>query len=187
MALTAAQARAKKRRHIEEVKIVLDPQWGRRLGEAQLRLNRIKAEAEARPSDTSLLDEMNAVSDEIEQMMSEADENILTVEFVGLPGERYERLVRAHPPTKDQRALAAREGRSMAFNEDTLPLALVQRCWKSPRAGWSDEDIAELWNPGDEGHEDDDDQPAGSKWNSAELSALYYGAQAACASRNRAE
>lgn len=186
MAPTAAEARARKRRNTEIVDIVLDPAWGRRLGEAQLKLRELTAQAEARPSDTTLLDEMTAVSDEIEQLMSESDDMILRVEFVGLPSERYERLCRAHPATKDQRAQAARENRVINFNEDTLPLALVQACWKSPRAGWSNEDIAELWEPGEEGHEDDDDQPAGSRWNSAELSALYYGAQTACASRHRA-
>lgn len=187
MALTAAQAKARKQRMTEEVKIPLDPQWARRLGEAQIRLRQVTAQAEARPSDTSLLDEMNAAAEEVEQLMSEADDNVLTVTFVGLPGETYERFVRMFPPTKEQRAQAAKDGRNVTFNEDTFPLAIVQRCWKAPREGWSDEDIAELFNPGEDGHEDDDDAPAGARWNSAELSALFYGAQAANAARHRVE
>lgn len=185
MAPTAAQARSKKTRPSVKVRIILNQEWGEQLGEYQVRVDLLKRDVGKRGTDTSLIPEIDELTDKIQAMIDQADEEILEVKMVGLPAERYERLVRAHPPTKEQRQKAAAMNTQVAFNEDTFPVALVQACWKSPRDGWSNEDIAELWNAGEEDHEDDEDAPAGARWNSAELGSLFMGAQQACMSRNQ--
>lgn len=184
--ITPAQAKRRKTRNRAEVKIILDTEWGERLGALQIEMAQLRNQAERRPSDTSLLPDMDRVTGEIEAMMADAHQNILTVTFKSLPPDRYDRIARAHPPTQEQRRQAALDGRPMAFNPDTFPPALVVACWTSPTS-WSEADIRELWEAGDEGHEDDDDAPAGAKWNSADLSDLFMGAQGACLSRNRVE
>jgi hypothetical protein len=184
--ITPAQARARKTRHRETVRIILDSEWGERLGKLQIELAMLERQGRERPGDTSLLPDIERVTEGIEEMMADADQQILTVEFIGLAVDRYERMVRAHPPTVDQRKQGAREGQQMAFNPDTFPQDLVAACWVKP-SSWTREDILELWDAGEEGSEDDDDAPAGSKWNSGELADLFRGAQTACLSRNRVE
>jgi hypothetical protein len=184
--ISPSEARSRKTRYRETVKIILDSEWGEKLGKLQIRLAFLERQGRERPGDTSLLPEIEEVTTEIEAMMEDADQNILTVEFVGLSADRYERLMRAHPPTPEQRKQGARDGQAVNFNPDTLPPSLVAACWAKP-SSWTEADIRELWDSGDEGREDDEDQPAGSKWNSGELADLFRGAQVACLARHRVE
>lgn len=186
MGITAAQARARKTQHTETVKIILNDEWGRKLAQLQERADLIQRDVSLGRRDTSLIEQLDEVNAEIEAVLEEAKDEVLEVVFVGLSPDRYDRLIRAHPPTKEQRTEAAKEGRTLSWNTETFPQDLVAACWRSPD-GWSREDIVELWDSGEEGHEDDDEAPAGSKWNSSELGALFLGAQGACMSRNRVQ
>lgn len=186
MALTAAEAKARKTRMTETVKVALDTDWARKVGAAQARVADIERRLQVMPNSTAMVQEMDAAREEIEGMLEQAGDMILEVKFVGLSEDRYDRIVRAHPPTGDQRKEAARDGRPISYNTRTFPIALVQACWISPRDGWSDEDIAELFDDGGEDVDPESDEaPAGARWNSAERASLFMGAQAACVSRHQ--
>lgn len=180
--ITPAQAKAKKTRHVEEVKIILDDAWGKKLGELQQRARLIQQDVEFGRG-RSLVEQMDECNAEIEALLAEAEGEVLVVEFIGLHPDRYEKLVKAHPPTKEQRAEAAKQDRTLSWNPVTFNKALVAACWSKP-SSWSAEDIFELWDPGVEGEEEADDAPAGARWNGAELASLFVGAQAACTSRH---
>jgi hypothetical protein len=183
MGMTPEQVKAKKTRHVEEVKIVLDDAWGRKLGELQKRAELIQRDAAFGQGSRSLVEQMDECNAEIEALLEEAGDEVLSVEFVGLHPDRYEKLVKLHAPTREQRTEAAKQDRTLSWNPQTFNKALVAACWRSP-AGWTREDIYELWEAGEEGEEESADAPAGARWNGAELGSLFLGAQAACTSRH---
>lgn len=166
----------------ESVPIIMDREWGQKLGEAQIRADFLQQQAAKNPSDTTLLPEIEELNAEIERLSAQRDDKVCVFVFRGISGDRYERLVGAHRPTKDQRTAAAQRGQTVSYNEDTFPLALVQVCLVEPRL--TRDQIAEIWDGGDDDMDPDaDDAPAGARWNSAEKGALFQGAQLANMSR----
>lgn len=181
MSMSFETAKRAKRRAVERVPIVLDQEWGVEMGQAQIRLSRLQQEAHARPGDTSLLPQIEDVTENIDRLNALKDEKVLTFVFRSISPYRYEQLIAAHPPTKEQRTRAEREGRRTSFNENTLPPALVHACMTSP--DWSLDEVNELWSA--EQHAelardvDDDEAEMAELWSSAELGALFQGAQMA--------
>lgn len=169
----------------EYADIVMDRAWATRLGEAQMRMAVLEEQLSRRPSDTSLKLDVEELAIDIEALSAEKDSKVCRFVFKGISADRYERIVAACPPTSDQRKRAAAAGRSVAFDEDRFPRELVKACLVEPRL--TSAQVDELWEPGSDDDEDADDAPAGAKWTSAELAALFQAAQLANVSRPRAE
>jgi hypothetical protein len=152
--LDLAEIRARKKAVTLDVPILVDGEWGARYAEAQDRATK------AIPGTTEYVEAAN----ELEKMRAEAGEHMVTFKVKGISVDRYERLVRAHPPTPEQRAEAKREGRNLSWSPDTFPAALVAACCVEPKM--SGEDAAALW--------------ADDEWTKADLDELFQTALGAC-------
>jgi hypothetical protein len=170
----------------ESVDIVMDRGWGERLGRAQMRHAVLVEQQQRDRSNTALLDEVTQLSDEIEDLIEQKPDKVCTFVFRSIAPDRYERLVRRHPPTQTQRSAAAKLGRSVSFNEETFPQALIKACLVEPKL--TGEQVDALWNGGgDDVDPDDPEAPIGSRFSSAELADLFITAQTANMSRTRIE
>jgi hypothetical protein len=186
MSWTWEQVKGVKTSSRESVEIVMDRDWGDRLREAQIRLGQLRRELAERPSDTTLKPELDDLERLVTDLSAEKPSKVCRFVFRGLPPDRYERIVKAHPATKEQRTQGAKLGGTPGYDVDTFPLALVQACLVEPHL--TREQVAELWDAGDPDLDiDDPAQPAGARWTSAELAALFLAAQSANVSRQLVE
>lgn len=165
--LTFDQIKERKKLPNEIVPIVLDGSWGQQVIEAQSAVQALEAAARIRPSDTSLNPQIDEATKVLDDLLAQRPEMVADFKFKGLGRDRYERLIKAHPPTKDQRTDAARQQRNVTWNEDTFPPALISACLISPKM--TEAQVRELL---------DDDE-----WNEADCGALFTGAQQACLTR----
>ena len=167
MSFSFDEIKARKKLPVEEVPIVLDGEWGQQVLDAQERMVALESSLRARPGDTTLIGELDELLAEIERLNAERDEHVAVFKFKGLGRDRYERLVRAHPPTQEQRKQAARESSGASWNRDTFPPALIHACLVEP--SMTLEQVVELL--------------ADDEWNEADAGALFSGASSACLSR----
>lgn len=56
------------------------------------------------------------------------EQNSITYQLTGLGSRRYNELLKKHPPTKEQTALAKAEGGDTGWNAETFPPNLVWEC-----------------------------------------------------------
>lgn len=165
--LTFDQIKERKKLPTEIVPIVLDGAWGQEMIEAQTTVQALEAAARTRPSDTTLTPQIEEATAKLDALIEQRSEKVADFKFKALGRDRYERLIKAHPPTKDQRTEAARQQRNVTWNEDTFPPALISACLISPKM--TEAQVRELL---------DDDE-----WNEADCGALFTGAQQACLTR----
>lgn len=170
----------------ESVPIIMDRDWGERLGKAQVKHAVLVEQHQRDKSNTALLDEITQLADEIEELTEQKPDKVCTFVFRSIAPDRYERLVRRHPPTQTQRSAAAKLGRTMSFNEETFPQALIKACLVEPKL--TGDQIDEMWTGGgDDVDPDDPEAPVGARFSSAELADLFMTAQTANMSRTRIE
>ena len=161
--------RSRKTARTVEVTIVLNDDWGSKVAQLQADVDRVTREAGGiGPAATAAQRELADLTDELDKLLVEKAENTATFRFKGLSRDRYERLMNAHPPTKDQRARAANLGIPALWNSDTFPPALVAACLVEPD-DWTEDDVNAMW------HDDN--------WNQAELNELFSAAISACVNR----
>lgn len=99
-------------------------------------------------------DKAPAIQKQIDKMVETSQDTLVVFTFKSVGRFEYDKLVAAHPPTKEQKADGAE------FNADTFPPALLSAACSDPEI--SLEEATEMF--------DDPD------WNNAELRALFFGA-----------
>ena len=113
---------------------------------------------------------------EFQRISDEVEEATVDFRFRALSRQRYQDLVRAHPPTQEQKDNYAKEAAAqglpkaqqsgLRFNTDTFPAALVAACLIEPAV---DADTVQEWWDSDD-------------WNETELTRLLITAETACRS-----
>lgn len=151
------------------VPIVMDGEWAQRLFDAQTKVVEIEAETRQAGLRTQRLPEIERLREEIAELEAQKDDKVCDFVLRSISEDRYERLVKAHPPTKEQRQRASLTGLPVNWNEDTFPVALIHACLVEPALTL--EQLTEL-------RESDD-------WNTSELADLFLTAQQLSASRPR--
>lgn len=176
----------RKKQTIEEVPIVLDPDWAVALSDAQRRveaatstLDIARAMLTASQPDDAMRDTI--VSDAAERqaaldaaieardaLRAQAGDMVLTFKFRGLAMFEIDELIAEHRPTEDQRKEAKKHNYTLPrYNPDTYPPAIVHTAMVAP--DWTLEEVQSLWKDPD--------------WNVAELRALFDAADSVSMSR----
>lgn len=92
------------------------------------------------------------VDEQITQAQEEFQETAIKFVMEAIGRNRYDALLREHPPTEAQIEEAKRDGESVSFNPDTFSFALIDACCIEPEhepgelAEWLREDPDEEWN-----------------------------------------
>lgn len=157
---------AKQRFAVSEV-VVLDHKWADALDEARLAVVRARAQAAARGEDSSEDEAVQAALADVEGLLAEQGDAVVTFRLEAIGRPRYRRLLDAHQPTTAQRQEAKRNGNLQPqWNEDTFPPALVAACLVEPHL--SEAEVRQLFES--------------DAWTSGEIARLFTGAMQACAS-----
>lgn len=156
---------------------------------ADLRQRLTKERAPDLVAATSMrLAEIDAEIDTQKQAVADA-----SIEFVfrALPAKVYERLVRQHRPTDEQKAaateLATDEGlpkaaaQKLVYNPDTFPPAIIAATLISPKMT-VDEVIHEIWGHPEDTDDDgaDREETPADAWNTTERGVLFQTARNVC-------
>jgi hypothetical protein len=170
--LSIEEVRRRKTPVTRMVTIVVDGEWGAKYQQLQVQIARLMEMG----MDALGSSEWGQLSDELERMSKEAPEHTVELHVKAISNDRYERILRAHPITAEQRAAAKRAGDNnpRPWNPDTFPPALLSACLVDPETGerWAGEaDVYELWHDEDNG------------WSTAELAALFDAAIEVCLTR----
>ncbi len=93
---------------------------------------------------------------ELKEAQTARDEMVVPYRFGSLGRKRLDALIRAHPPTPEQRKAHREEQRQkgetpgeLPFNSETFPPAFISACLQSPE--YTVEEATELWNSDDWG------------------------------------
>jgi len=147
---TISDIMAKKKAVTKEVAIQMDGEIANQI--AQLRqLHTSARDADRLSNDT---DKAPGIQEQIDELIVKSEKTVVIFKFRSIGRPRYDELVMAHKPTKDQK----KEGSD--FNPETFPPVLVAESCVDPEI--SLEQAIVMF-----GSED---------WNGAELRALFFGA-----------
>lgn len=103
--------------------------------------------------------ELEEITEKVLALEAQLDEVTVSFKFRSVGRAAFEELLLAHPPTKDQKDDAKKQGVEgrLSYNVETFPICLVAAASAEPKL--SDEEVKELW------HSD--------QWNQAELMQLF--------------
>lgn len=181
-----------KKPHTQEVPIVLDSEWAERLQEAQQAL--VQAEGSLKLRETVLeslrqLDdpealrettdqiregivERDAAQAKVDELRAQSATKMITFKLRGLAPFEVDDLIADHQPTPEQKAEAKKNGAAPPrWNAETYAPAMVHAALVEPE--WTVEQISAMWSS--------------TKWNIAELTALYNAADGSTMSRRVVE
>jgi hypothetical protein len=150
------------------VNVVLDAEWGAKYQTLERRVGQLLELGVGNVGGA----EWTELNGELERMRSEASEHTVDLLVRGISNDRYERLVRAHPITPEQRADAKRRGENVQpWNPEEFPPALLALCLVDENGErWAtEEQMAELWTS--------------DAWNTADLADLFTAALDVCLTR----
>lgn len=150
-----------------EVALILDPVYGEELADARKALTRAEMAIRQARSDEART-EAEAKAEEAQADIDRLHKNragkVLDFRFAGLNPIEYDRVVQANQPTAQQRAAANKDGKTLMWNPEAFPAALVATCLVEPKL--SEEDVAAMLSS--------------EVFNQAEVEALFSAALRAC-------
>ena len=163
--------KSKKKPHISEVHLALDPEQGEVFEEILKEVRDARIRATALPDNPKVQEDLVAAEAKYEEIKDRIDDVVATFKFRSIGRKKFEKLVLAHPPTEEQVERAKKyspepeegqEDAPLAHNPETFPPALIAACLVSPTM--TVEQATEMW--------DSDD------WTGTELMTLFFTAQA---------
>lgn len=157
---TLASVRKNKKPTLKKVPISLDGEKAAEFNAAQRAFDAADAAVEDDPRNKVKLARLEEARLALEELRPEVEDGLVEFVFRSIGRQGYEDIVSACPPTKEQRAAAAKKQEDVNWNETTFPPSLIAAALISPEA--TEEEVFELW--------DDPD------WNQAELIALFVAA-----------
>lgn len=168
----AKKAKKKVRR---TVWVGVDPELAATLQEAEQRVKRQETSIQVRGSEATAADRtlLETLRDRVEELRNEIKSTATPFVFEAIGHNRYDKLIKAHPPSSEQIEAAKKENTEIGFNPETFPFALIDASCVEP-----------AFEPGELATwlEDDED----GEWNQAEINDLFNGAMAVNLSHARA-
>lgn len=133
-----------------DVDIVLDPELARLIRDKERQIEQSKTVRVGK----SLAESADTLQKELDDLWANSDGLVANFVFEDPGKKRFDDLVTAHPPTKDQTEEWKREGGegNLSFNPDTFVPALIALTCVSPKLDLDEAvEICEEWGNGDVG------------------------------------
>jgi hypothetical protein len=148
------EAKAKKRRVQETVWIGGDPDVLAELADKEKRRRQLETSIQVRDGKGTEADRSSLaeVLSEIEDLKMSLRETAVPYTMQAVGHKRFDALLKEHPPTEDQVAMAKAEGENITFNLDTFPYALIDLSCIDPEhelgemQAWLKDDPDDEWN-----------------------------------------
>lgn len=161
MPLDFAELQKRKRPTRAACPLCLDPDALDAYERAQAARNEALGASLRDPEDPELQSDLATTAAELDKAKKALRKATVTFHFEALPGQQYEDLLDAHPPTPDQIATARRKGQAVpSYNEATFAPALVAACCVDPKM--DEGEVGVIWK-----------DPA---WNVNERMELFFSA-----------
>lgn len=152
--------------------VVLDNELADQLVAARGRYELAEARFKAKPTDKAITEEFEAAQAAYDEARDAAVDVVFEVVFEGMGRHRFDLLKRKHPPTDEDKKMAARVGvdeKQLEFSPTTFPPAVIAASMIAPEMT-EDEVRAEIWDS--------------DAWNEAETQGLYLAAMKANQARS---
>lgn len=180
--------RKQKRPASRRVGIVMDSSFQQRIDEAEIRVDELQERADrfgrVGRVDPDLVAELSDARDALGDARTRALEHTEWFVAKAMSPNAYDSLMAKHAPTKDQRNEARKNNRTVAWNVDTFPQALIEACvYLVTALDEPDPKTGEMERhdplPADFVKEMFDGSSEGAQWNLGEVAALQLAAQEA--------
>lgn len=148
------------------VRICMDSELAERVQEVERELQFTRIEADTNKEDAEIAARLAEQEARYKEAVDAATERSVKFVFRSIGRKSFENILRAHPPTEEQKKQAEDRGEDpndLDWNPDTFPPALVAATLVEPDL--TEEQVNEIFTSDD--------------WSAAELSTLYQTAQEA--------